>query len=299
MDGEPIAAPRNAPLELKLRIMLRNWSYPEFREILYREAREDKGHNYSGVYKRLYAYLRALELRRQGLSYNRVRSTVLKEIGYALSRLGLSYWLRGLRTPLGNIAVFDVRRREVGLVMGLILSDGHERRYYNRGHVNDRREQFSNRDESILKEFREACHRLKLTIYEELAPTELGGKCWRLKTSSTLLYLLLKRFDEFIVKAPSDVQWHFLRGLWLGDGCIKRCELYNTDLRIIKTASTLLATHQVEFTVEGPYNPEPPGKRPKYVVYIKSHSRKRFFKLAGFAESPPRPSQRINFGHCR
>jgi len=37
--SEPVAAPKRAPLELELRIMLRNWSYPEFREVLYEEAR--------------------------------------------------------------------------------------------------------------------------------------------------------------------------------------------------------------------------------------------------------------------
>ena len=58
---EPMAAPRSAPLELKLRVMLRNWSYPEFRE-----AREGEDHKYSSIYKRLYGYPKALELRGQG-----------------------------------------------------------------------------------------------------------------------------------------------------------------------------------------------------------------------------------------
>ena len=96
MDSEPIAAPRNAPLELKLKIMLRNWSYPEFREILYREARESDDHRRSSAYKRLYAYLRALELREQGLSYDEVAEAVRGEVGFKPSRSELSYWLRGL-----------------------------------------------------------------------------------------------------------------------------------------------------------------------------------------------------------
>ena len=105
---EPIAALREAPLELKLRIMLRNWSYPEFREVLYREAGEGEDHKYSSVYKRLYAHLRALELRGQGLSYGEVSEAIGKEVGFRPSKSGLSEWLRGLHAPLGHIAVFDV-----------------------------------------------------------------------------------------------------------------------------------------------------------------------------------------------
>ena len=51
--SEPLAAPQRAPLELKLKIMLRNWSYPEFREIPFTgRARECEDNRY----KRLYTY---------------------------------------------------------------------------------------------------------------------------------------------------------------------------------------------------------------------------------------------------
>ncbi|PCN49862.1 hypothetical protein B6U99_07515 [Candidatus Geothermarchaeota archaeon ex4572_27] len=223
--SEPIAAPRNAPLELKLRIMLRNWSYPEFREILYKEAKEGKDHRYFSVYKRLYAYLRASELRKQGLSYNEVAEAMRREVGFRPSKNMLSYWLRGIYTPLGNLSVFDVHQPEVGLVMGLILSDGSEYQYYHRCTAHAIGE-LINSDEGLLEMFRGACRKLGLSVY-----TRLKHKCWRAQTSSTLLYLLLKRFDEFIIKAPADVQWTFIRGLWLGDGHVgMKVVLINTDL---------------------------------------------------------------------
>ena len=107
-----------APLEVKLRIMLRNWSYPEFKEILYKEAKEGKDYINTNTYKRIYAYLRTLELRKQGLSYNKIRRAINSEMGYTPPKSELSYWLRGLCTPLTKITVFDVHQSEVGFILG-------------------------------------------------------------------------------------------------------------------------------------------------------------------------------------
>ncbi|PCN50385.1 hypothetical protein B6U99_04780 [Candidatus Geothermarchaeota archaeon ex4572_27] len=280
-DNEPIAAPKNAPLELKLRIMLRNWSYPEFREVLYREAREGEDHRYANVYKRIYAYLRALELREQGLRFNGVREALRNELGYRLSKSVLSHWFNDVCTPLGSLIVFDVRCPEVGLVMGLILSDGTKGRYRSSPML-----RFFNKDEELIEEFKGACRKLGLTVFEKPIPSG----CQALHVKSVLLYLLLRRFDEFIIKAPPDVQWRFIRGLWLGDGHISlKVKLDNADLRIINTVSTLLEMHGVGCTIQGPYPPHPPGKKPLYRVYIRGCSKERFLKLAGLAEGPTRP----------
>ena len=105
-----------------------------------------------------------------------------------------------------------------------------------------------------------------------------------------LLYLLLKRYDDFIIKAPASVQWAFIKGLMLGDGHIgHQIKLYNTELKIIRTASVLLNMHGVRHSIHGPYPPAPPGKKPKYQLYIWERSRERFLRLAGLADSPPRP----------
>ncbi|PCN49879.1 hypothetical protein B6U99_07400 [Candidatus Geothermarchaeota archaeon ex4572_27] len=284
IDNEPIAAPKDAPLELKLKIILRNWSYPEFREVLYREAREDSDHKEANIYKRLYAYLRALELCQQGLSYNRVRGVIASEVGYRPSRRSLSCWLRGVHAPLGGMLVFDVRRPEVGLVIGLILSDGTKRRRRYHGKLNSASQTFYNTDEGLIEEFKEACCKLGLATYERLCPA-----CQGLEAKSVLLYLLLKRFDEFVIKAPANLQLAFLRGLWLGDGHMgTRIELINTDLRIVSTASTLLKMHRVQHTIQGPYPQHGLGKKPMYRVYIRSCSRGKFLKLTGLADNPPR-----------
>lgn len=287
--SEPIAAPRSAPLELKLRIMFRNWSYPEFREVLYGEARESKDHKYTNIYKRLYAYLRTLELRQQGLGYNEIRRAINNEVGYAPMKHMLSRWLTGRRTPIGRMGVFDVRCPEVGLVMGMILSDGYRGQCYSHGYIGDRRGEFYNKDEGIMEEFREACRRLGLAVNEGLIPPRLGGECQKLTISSTLLYLLLKRYDEFIIRAPAEVQLSFLRGLWLGDGCLSNCTFHNTDVRIVNTVSELLRVHKVKHTVEGPYPQRSgQGRKPLYVVYVRSCSRGRFLRLTGLIKSPSR-----------
>ena len=283
--SEPIAAPRNAPLELKLKIMLRNWSYPEFREILYKEAKEGKDHKYSSVYKRLYAYLRTLELSEHDLGLSRIREVMHDEVGFKPPKNTILHWLRGTKTPLRRMSVFDVRVPRVGLVIGLILSDGSKYVSYGyRQRLGGARARFFNTNTGILEEFEGACRELGLS-------TQKGLKrgVWWLEISSTLLYLLLKRFDEFIVKAPASVQWAFIRGLWLGDGHVGAVvALYNTNLKIINAVSTLLKMHEVKHTIQGPYPPGSLGRKPVYVVYIRNYSRKRFLGLTGLADSPPR-----------
>ena len=104
----------------------------------------------------------------------------------------------------------------------------------------------------------------------------------------------MKRYDEFIVKAPADVQRAFIKGLWLGDGHVgAKVELYNIDVRVISTASTLLKMHGVRHTVRGPYPPRSPGEKPIYVVYVRSCSRNKLLRLTRLAESPPRPQLHV------
>ena len=282
--SEPVAAPKRAPLELKLKIMQRNWSYPEFREVLFKEARESKDHKHASVYRRLYAYLRALEMHQQGLDRERIREAIGNEINFRPPETDLSCWLRGVCTPLGRMSVFNVRLPEVGLVMGLILSDGNEYQRRCRGTLS-MCQRFYNADEEVLEEFRGACNTLGLGVGKRRTK-----RCQCLTAYSVLLYLLLKRFDEFIVKAPASVQLAFLRGLWLGDGQVSSgVKLHNTDLRIIDTVSTLLKMHGVEHTIQGPYPPHSPGRKPIYRIYVTDRSRESFLRLVGLAEGPPRP----------
>ena len=288
--SEPVAAPKRAPLELKLRIMQRNWSYPEFREVLFKEAKEGANHKHSSVYKRIYAYLRALELHGQGL-YDEIRRTIRGEIGYAPSRGRLSYWLRGLRTPLGNLTVFDVRQPEVGLVTGLVLSDGHRREHYHNGYFHGAVLRFYNTDEGLLEMFKEACRKLGIRVCQQLDQATTGREKWRLEANSALLYLLLKRYDDFMIKAPTNIQWAFIKGLMLGDGHIGcNIMLRTTDLKIIRVTSALLSIHGIKHSICGPYPPRPPGKKPIYYIYIWRRSREGFLRMTGLAESPPRPS---------
>jgi len=57
-----------------------------------------------------------------------------------------------------------------------------------------------NTDEDVLEEFRRACSTLGLRVSEVRVRT-----CQLLMATSTLLHLLLKRFDESIVKALTGV----------------------------------------------------------------------------------------------
>ena len=286
-----VAAPRSAPLKVKLEIMLRNWTYPEFKEILYKEAREGEDHIEVSIYKRIYAYLRTLELRKARLSYNKIKRVLEAEIGYAPSKNQPWRWLKSVQTPLTKIAVFDVRRPEVGLIMGLILSDGNERQHYRHKHLYDARIEFYNSDEGIIEEFKEACSRLGLSVYERFRLEGLGRGRWDFEVNSMLLLLLLKRYDEFIVKAPTNVQIAFLRGLWLGDGHIGEVVgFYNTNLKLVATVERLLRAHSIEYRRLGPYEPSKGslGRKRWYAIHVRATSKRRFLALTGLAESPPR-----------
>lgn len=151
---------------------------------------------------------------------------------------------------------------------------------------------FTNSKIGLVEEFKKACEELGLSVDEQLKPPKPPGRkqFWRLTITSMLLYLLLKRYDEFMARAPNDVQLTFLRGLWLGDGHLKHeLELINTDAKLIELVSTLLKVHGIRHSVLGPYPPRPPGKKPVYVVRIWEKSREKFLKLTGLIESPPCP----------
>ena len=135
-----------------------------------------------------------------------------------------------------------------------------------------------------------------MNIREGLDPPKAGRECVRLETTSALLYLLLKRYDEFIVRAPIRVQLRFLRGLWLGDGHKGGDRFYNTDPRLIAVVEKLLELHGIKHSKHGPYklSRSALGYKPIYYVYIRQKSKERFLKLTGLAESPPRPLSNQN-----
>jgi len=70
--------------------MQRNWSYPEFRAILEKEAKEGEDRVEASIYKRLYSYMKALELRRRGLSYGDIRKILRAELQWTPSKSELS-----------------------------------------------------------------------------------------------------------------------------------------------------------------------------------------------------------------
>ena len=83
---------------------------------------------------------------------------------------------------------------------------------------------------------------------------------------------MLRRYDEFIVKAPADMQRAFIK-VMLGDGSRRYDKFCNSDLKIIKTVSVLLRMHGIRHSICGPYPSHGMGKKPMYEVYIKSRSR--------------------------
>ena len=146
---------------------------------------------------------------------------------------------------------------EVGLIMELILSDGNEHQKNQQSCFKEAVEEFYNSDNEVLEEFTNTARKLGLSVYEASRPKAHRrlGECSKLTTSSILSYLLLRRYDEFIVKALIEVQLAFLRGLWLRDGDENGERFYNSDLRLIATVEELLEAYGVEYSRYGPYKP--------------------------------------------
>jgi len=174
------------------------------------------------------------------LSYGEIRKVIKSKVGYSPPRSVLRCWLRGLRTLLGRIAVFDVRQSEVGLIMGLVLSNGNEHQHHYNGRLRGAKLVFYNSDEGILEVFKGTCRKLGLAVCQRLDESESGQEKWRLEGYSTLLYLPLKRFDDLILRVPTNVQAAFLRGLMLGDKYMGSVPFYNTSPKLVRTTSILL-----------------------------------------------------------
>ena len=288
--SEPIAAPKRAPLELKLRVMLRNWSYPEFREILYREARECESYACASVYKRVYCYMRVMELVTMGLPTRKIEGLLKREVGYAPARDVIGKWRALQSSPLNNMAVFDVRRPEVGFIVGALVTDGSEAIKVVRGIIDARSLWFYNKSTSFIEDFRAACRVLGLSSTVMEQTSGLGSKLFKVNVSSTLLYLLVKRYDEFIPRTLDDVQLAFLRAAWLGDGHISEnlAQFTNTDEKLLSVVETILSRHGVKYARFGPYRPSKLCKKPVYKLGVSLKSLHYFLKLTGLAESPPR-----------
>jgi len=149
------------PATQRLTIMLRNWTYPEFRKILKKAAREERGHKEVSVFRHLYCYLRALELRSQGLPLNEIAATLTREAGWP-SINTIKRWLR--RAAMPTITTFDVRRPEVGFIIGAVLAEGDAYIEYRneKNRIRGYRVDFYNASEDFLQEYIAAAKRLGL-----------------------------------------------------------------------------------------------------------------------------------------
>ncbi|MEM1538672.1 MAG: hypothetical protein QXK12_03815 [Candidatus Nezhaarchaeales archaeon] len=82
LKPQPLQTVKNKKLE----VMLKNWSYPVFREILRMGAVKGEDVKYTNTFKCLYYFLRVLELRNKGLSYGRIKRVLKDKIGSAPSK---------------------------------------------------------------------------------------------------------------------------------------------------------------------------------------------------------------------
>ena len=264
----------------KTQTMIKNWQNPTFKEILRKEATTDKGHLAQGLFKRLYMYLRAIELREQGHSFKHIRAIINYEIGDAPGDRTLATWLKGKASPIGRIHVFDITKPEIGFILGAIITEGTMCITKQGEHLDHYLMEFNNQDETFIEEFKKACHELGLATYERLEKSGLGSYKIRVEVKSALLYLLLKHYSQYILNANPEAQRLFIKAVFWGDGYIGHTiELNNTDLELIKTVGQLLQHFGIKWTLRGPWTPKPPGKKPIYSLHIRLRYLENFKSL--------------------
>lgn len=75
--------------------------------------------------QRIHLHTKVLRLRREGLSHSQIIEVIHKGDGVRLHESRISYWIRGLQAPFGNINKFEAKpSRTLAYIIGVKASDG-------------------------------------------------------------------------------------------------------------------------------------------------------------------------------
>lgn len=89
------------------------------------EVERRTGRPYLPLEQRIRLHDKVLRLHGQGLNYRQIIQRIRRYNGVRLTDSHISYWVRGIKAPLGKVNKFDRKRQaELAGVIGVILSDG-------------------------------------------------------------------------------------------------------------------------------------------------------------------------------
>jgi len=234
---------------------------------------------------RIKLYNDVRKLRKQGLSYTKIRNKIYRKYGVWIGKSTIWSWLRRVSSPYNGRYIPSLKllkpSEDLGYVIGVRLGDGYT---YEEGDgcviglkAKDKEfvEEFGRRLANVLG--RELI-RPKFRKDEGLYVAEVESK--------TLHELLkkpidLKRIKKYVEHCPKCVA-AFLRGLFDSEGHVHKrgyIYLHNTNYELLVYAQKLLWRYfGIESTGPWPHK----QKEGYYYIYIRAESLPKFYQLIGF-----------------
>lgn len=238
-------------------------------------------------------YLRAQELRKEGLSYNKIIARVEEECGVRLSMSHLSGWLNGKHRPFGSVRQFvPTPSANLAYIIGVKWGDASTSTNRNHMHMIKLRV----KDKDFAEEF-SRCLSAVLNRSPPSVNWNAKTSSWHTETSSVLLqaFLLSPANEQMkVIEHCDSCEGAFLRGFFDSEGSISRRKLmvYNGDLDKLQYVVRLLKSLGVEAT--GPHMRSAAGgivmikgkewhvNKNSYSVYVRAISLAKFQELVGF-----------------
>jgi intein-encoded DNA endonuclease-like protein len=254
---------------------------------------------------RIKAYHRVIELRQQGLSYNKIRAIIKQEFGITLSKSQISYWTRGIHDPHNGRRIPSLELLEpsedLAYIIGVLRGDGSAWEK-SRMHKGYRRVviYLEAKDREFVEEFA-----IRIGRVLNRPPPRVRVKSteyYYVEVESRTLYELLKKPIDIekirkYVEHCEKCMAMFLRGLFDSEGSVSedgQISVANTNYELLLYVQELLRRFGIE--TKGPYPTVKQGtpfysplrgkvykhKKDVYIIYVRKRNNYEFYKYIGF-----------------
>jgi intein-encoded DNA endonuclease-like protein len=254
---------------------------------------------------RIMQYDRAIELRRQGLSLNKIRVRLQKEFGDAPHTSTLSYWTRGLHNPYNSRGIPSPKlfkpSKELAYLIMAILGDGYA---YIRI-LKDSRQAYIVRLDACDKEFVEKAARCAGLVLNRPPPKVniiQGTRKYYFEVASKALYELLKKPLEELkqyIEHCEECTTSALQAFFDAEGSVYkdgRIVAANTNYELLvyiqqqllmkcgieTTGTPRINTPQGKLITDHRNGKTYQAKKDCYRIFIRKSSNETFYRRVGF-----------------
>jgi len=254
---------------------------------------------------RIKAYHRVIELRQQGLSYNKIRAIMKQKFGVSPSKSQISYWTRGIHSPYNGRRIPSLELLEpsedLAYVIGVLCGDGSAWEK-SRMHKGYRRVviYLEAKDKEFVEEFAIRIGRVLNRPPPRVRIKSTGY--YYVEVESRTLYELMKRPIDVekirrFVEHCERCMAMFLRGFFDSEGYVDKkgqIILTNTNYELLLYVQELLKRFGIETRGPRPtkkqgtpfYNPLRgkvyKHKKDVYNIYVLKHNGYEFYRYIGF-----------------